>query len=186
MSERPNYAEECQVDPDCRNPRVRSEPACALHLELARYREVEGERDRKQDWIDTLEGERTTLVRKLSAAEATITELRAVLELVKAKIVVANSERDGAIRRSHQTAHRLDEVEQEGDAQERRADAAEATVERYQTNEALLNLHQRWLAFTMSPDCVTGTPSWINLDDARRIVAEWLAAALEGTPDEPE
>ena len=47
MSERPNYAEECQVDRDCHNPRVRSEPACAVHAralaaeaQVAHYREA--------------------------------------------------------------------------------------------------------------------------------------------------
>ena len=35
-------------------------------------------------------------------------------------------------------------------------------------------LHQAFLAFTLSDECVTGSPSWINLDDAVRIVGEWL------------
>ena len=51
-----------------------------------------------------------------------------------------------------------------------------SALERERSEAGLHDLHQRWLAFTTSPECVTGTPSWINLDDANRIVREWLAA----------
>ena len=87
--------------------------------------------------------------------------------------------------RSQLTAAEAEASEYESLADQfmRRAFAAESALattrsalERERSEAGLHDLHQRWLAFTTSPECVTGTPSWINLDDANRIVREWLAA----------
>ena len=86
MSERPNYAEECQVDRDCRNPRLPSEPLCAVHAralaaEIARdtYRQRAEEAEEVAGAITEVN---VRLARELIAAERTVREQRKALERI--------------------------------------------------------------------------------------------------------
>ena len=103
MSERPNYAEECQVDRDCRNPRLPSEPMCAVH---ARALAAEGERDtwrQRAEEAEELAGATTEanvrLARELLAAERTVREQREVIEAA-VDAVLERSDDPGALRKA--------------------------------------------------------------------------------------
>ena len=102
MSERPNYAEECQVDRDCRNPRLPSEPLCAVHAralaaEIARdtYRQRAEEAEEVAGAITEVN---VRLARELIAAERTVREQREALERIASdKCVVAKVSWSGTV-----------------------------------------------------------------------------------------
>ena len=106
MSERPNYAEECQVDPDCRNPRVASEPGCAVHM-IATLRqslqraedEVRVQTARAESWRSFYEElmERSTAMRAERDEAIRTTDMGEAYQNERERRAAAEAERDEAL-----------------------------------------------------------------------------------------